>query len=153
MLSLGVRHVLPFLHILYNQALSLIVVSHLLIQPEGVLFLGPVSPSWRLNMPGKPQCSPHGELGADPTCQRILYHRIDVCSVYNHIGHDTRGTHVAEPMGPEEPPTACGVPLSSMAKPIPPSVPVKSWSEPAARYCLSFGIQALTECLFLLAIV
>lgn len=31
MFSLGARHVLPFLHILYNQALSLIAVSHLLI--------------------------------------------------------------------------------------------------------------------------
>lgn len=31
MFSLGVRHALLFLHILYNQALSLIAVSHLLI--------------------------------------------------------------------------------------------------------------------------
>ena len=45
--------------------------------------------SHRLNAPGKSHGSPNRELGADPTYLHILYHRIGVCPVYNHIGHDT----------------------------------------------------------------
>lgn len=56
------------------------------------------------------------------------------------------------PMGIKEPPTTCGVPLSSMVKSSLLFVLVKSPLEPAAGYYLGFYIQALTKCLLLLLV-
>ena len=83
---------LPFLHILYNQVLCLLLFTHILISPKGALSSGPISHSYSLNVPGKPYGSSNRELGADSTCQYNLYQCVvDVNPIYNHFGHDTSG--------------------------------------------------------------